>query len=95
VTDLLTQYLMQGDFFGFINAVYLSILGELWFAIPLMILFVPLYIKTESLEFCAILWILIGGSLIAILPAMAATTGTLLLVLGLAVLLYRLAEKVF
>jgi len=86
---------MQGDFIGFINAVYMSILGELWFAIPLLILFVPLYIKTESLEFCAILWILIGGLLIAMLPAMAATTGTLLLVLGLAVLLYRLAEKVF
>lgn len=95
MSDLLSQYLMQGDFIGFINAVYMSILGELWFAIPLLILFVPLYIKTESLEFCAILWILIGGLLIAMLPAMAATTGTLLLVLGLAVLLYRLAEKVF
>ena len=95
MSDLLSQYLMQGDFIGFINAVYTSILGELWFAIPLLILFVPLYIKTESLEFCAILWILIGGLLIAMLPAMAATTGTLLLVLGLAVLLYRLAEKVF
>jgi len=95
MSDLLTQYLMQGDFIGFINAVYVSILGELWFAIPLMILFIPLYIKTESLEFCAILWVLIGGSLIAMLPAMAATTGTLLLVLGLSVLLYRLAEKVF
>ena len=95
MSDLLSQYLMQGDFIGFINAVYMSILGELWFAIPLLILFVPLYIKTERLEFCAILWILIGGLLIAMLPAMAATTSTLLLVLGLAVLLYRLAEKVF
>lgn len=92
MSDLLS-YLLQGNLLGFVNAVYTSILGELWFAIPLMLLFIPLYIKTESIEFCAILWVLLGGILVGLLPGIASTTGTLLLVLGIAAILYRLVSR--
>lgn len=91
--DLL-QYLLNGDLFGFVDAVYFNLLGEIWYAIPLLLIFLPIYIKTESIEFCAILWVLIGSLLISLLPALAATTGTVLLVLGLGILLYRLVERV-
>ena len=94
LTDLFEQYLFKGDFFGFIDGVYLSIIGRMWYVFPLLFIFVPLYIKTQSLEFCAILWILVGGALIALLPAQAATVGTLFLVLGIAVLLYKLAARI-
>jgi hypothetical protein len=92
--DLLSQYLLNGDLGGFINAVYLSILGEAWYVIPYFILFTLIYIKTESLEYCAILWILLSGLLLYTVPAQAATVGALFLVLGIAIILYRLAAQV-
>ena len=87
------SYLMSGDLFGFADAVYSGLVGELWLLIPLLILFVPLYIKTESLEFCGILWMLLGGLLIGFLPARATAVGTVLLVLGIAAVLYRLVSR--
>ena len=53
----------------------------------LSILSMRFYIKTESIEFCAILWVLLGGILVGLLPGIASTTGTLLLVLGIAAIL--------
>ena len=89
LTDLLGQYLAKGDLIGFINAVYTNLIGEFWFAIPLLFITLPLYLKTGSLEFVAIVWMLTGSALIAILPAMASTVGTIFLVLGIGILLYR------
>ena len=94
-SDLLSQYLMNGDLIGFINAVYTSLLGEIWYAIPLAIIFIPLYIKTGSLTFCSIMWILLGSLLVGLLPARAATVGTTFIILGIAVLLYKLVSRAF
>lgn len=91
---MLDQYLMQGDLIGFINAVYLNLLGEAWYIIPYFIIFALCYIKTESLEYCAILWILLSGVLLYTFPTQAATVGALFLILGIAIILYRLAAQV-
>jgi len=82
------------DFTGFITETYSGLIGELWLTIPLLIIFVPLYIKTESIEFCAILWVLAGSILIVTLSEVAFTTGSILLMLGIAIILYRLARRV-
>ena len=95
MSDLLSQYIMNGDLIGFINAVYTSLIGEIWYAIPLAIIFIPLYIKTGSLTFCSIMWILLGGVLVGLLPARAAAAGTVFIILGIAVLLYKLASRAF
>jgi hypothetical protein len=92
--DLLSQYLMQGDLIGFINAVYLNIMGEAWYIIPYFIIFALTFIKTESLEYCAILWILLSGVLLYAFPTQAGTVGALFLILGIAIILYRLASQV-
>lgn len=92
MADLLSQYLLKGDLIGFINAVYTSLIGELWFAIPLMIIFIPLYIKTRSIAYCALLWMLLGGILIGLLPAQAATVGSIFVILGVAIILFKLVS---
>jgi hypothetical protein len=89
--DLLWQYLLNGDFTGFINAVFLSIMGEAWYVIPYFCLFTLLYIKTESLAYCAIVWILLSGVLLYAFPSTAATVAGFFLVLAIAVILYRVA----
>jgi hypothetical protein len=93
--DLLSQYLLKGDLIGFVNAVYLNIMGEAWYIIPYFIIFALTFIKTESLEYCAILWILLSGVLLYVFPTQAATVGAMFLILGIAIILYRLASHVF
>jgi len=93
--DLLWQYLQRGDLIGFINAVYLNIIGEAWFIIPYFTVFALLYIKTESLAYCAIVWILLSSTLLYAFPAEAGTVAGLFLVLAIAVILYRVAMHFF
>lgn len=91
--DLIRQYLQKGDIIGFINAVFTLTIGEFWYVFPLMFIFIPLYIKTGSLEYVVVLWILIGGILTAMLPAPAMQITAILTVLGIAFILYRLVRR--
>jgi hypothetical protein len=93
--DLLWQYLQKGDLTGFINAVYMNIMGEAWFVIPYFTIFALLYVKTESLAYCAIVWILLSGVLLYAFPAEAATVAGLFLVLAVGVILFRVAMHFF
>jgi hypothetical protein len=93
--DLLWQYLQNGDLIGFINAVYQSIMGEAWFIIPYFAIFALLYVKTESLSYCAIVWILLSSVLLYAFPAEAGTVAGLFLVLAVGIILFRVAMHFF
>ena len=64
--DLLDQYLQGGDLVGFIIAVYTSLIGEIFFGLIILIVSIPLYLRTQSVMYCSILWITVSSLLIAI-----------------------------
>ncbi len=68
-------------------------MGEVFLGIVLLAVFVPLYLRTQSLSFIAILWILLGSMLSTALPSGVTGLGGVLLALGIAVILYRLFIK--
>ena len=65
----LWQYLVSGDFLGFITAVYTSVLGVYFFGMMILLVFSPIYLKTRSAVYTMIIWLTSGFALIAILPA--------------------------
>lgn len=87
------QYLFQGNFLGFINALYLQAFGleDIVVGMVLLIIFAPLYIKTKNLLLCSIVWILLGASFVAMVPALAGLA-VILLILGIAGVLYKLVK---
>jgi len=84
-------YLWAGDFFGFIIAVYTSSFGsvDIFFGVVIILVMVPLYIRTKSLMFMSILWILLG-SLFLIATPLISGLAVLLLVLGIGSMLFEL-----
>jgi len=88
--DLLSQYLLKGDLIGFIIALYTSVMGEVFFAFILLGISVPLYIRTQSLAYVTVVWIILGALLEAIIPTTGLSLGKILMVLGVAAILYQL-----
>jgi hypothetical protein len=87
----LLQFLYEGDWLGFIQAVYASAFGsgEIFYAVLIMAFMAPLYIRTKSLLLVCILWILIGGGLITAMPLLS-NLAMFLIVLGISGVLYKL-----
>jgi hypothetical protein len=84
-------FLYQGDFLGFFQAMFLSAFGmvDLVYGVLCLVLLVPLYIRTKSLLLICVLWIMIGGFFIALMPAVSALA-ILFMILGVGGLLWRI-----
>lgn len=89
----LFQYLQAGDFLGFIMAAWTLLLRQVFWVLPYFIIFVPLYIKTESPEYCTIIFILLSGFFLLFMPAEAGAVAMVFLSLSLGFLLYKLVVK--
>ncbi len=87
--DLLTQYLLAGDLLGFLVACYTTRIGQVFYAILALIITVPLAIRTNSISYCAIIWIVLGGLFQAAMPVISPVA-VFLIILGVASLLYKL-----
>jgi hypothetical protein len=89
--DTLWLFLYEGDFLGFAQAIlvrtFLSF--EAAIAMIIMLFMVPIYLRTKSLLLLSILWILIGGFLVAAVP-LASGVGILFIALAVGGLLWRL-----
>jgi hypothetical protein len=90
VTNFLA-FLLAGDFLGFIMAVYTQGFGsaDIFFGVVIMLVMVPLYIRTKSLMFMSILWILLGSLFLVAMPLVSGLA-VLLLVLGIGSMLFEL-----
>lgn len=88
--DFLTQYLFQGDLVGFIIAVWTSSMGQMFYGMLIAILTVPLYMRTQSLTYVSILWLLSWGILQTMLPLAVWNIGHVFLILGTGGLLFKL-----
>jgi hypothetical protein len=86
----LLQFLVEGDWLGFLQAVYVAAFGsaDIFYAVLIMMFMSPLYIRTKSLLLVCILWILIGGGIITVAPLLS-NLAMFLMVFGIAGILYR------
>ena len=93
--NLLMQYLLQGDILGFFQALYVAAFQsvDLFYGVMVLLFTVPLYIRTHSLLLLCILWILLGGTVVAIMP-LASGLAVFLLILGIGGTLYKLWTSV-
>jgi hypothetical protein len=84
-------FLLAGDFLGFIMAVYTQGFGnvDIFFGVVIMLVMVPLYIRTKSLMFMSILWILLGSLFLVAMPLVSGLA-VLLLVLGVGSMLFEI-----
>lgn len=87
--SLLWQYLHTGDLAGFVIACYTQLIHQMFYVVVLLMLMVPIYIRSQSITYVAILWILFASVLIPLFPAVAWPLGYVLLAMGVGVLLYR------
>lgn len=84
----LWQYLIEGDLAGFIIAIYTSLIGQVFWVFTVFLVSVPVYMRTKSLTTVCIIWILLGGVFVTVMP-MASGMALLLTVLGIAGILYK------
>jgi len=82
MVDLLSTYLMVGDLLGFAQAVFTGAMGSMYYAFVLIIVTVPLYLRTQSLAYVSIVAIIFGSAFTAILPEAARHIAYLTLLLG-------------
>lgn len=87
----LVQYLFEGDYLGFIQAVYVSAFqsADIFYALIMLLFTAPLYIRTKSLLFVSIIWILLGGLFLVAMPIVSGVA-MLLMIFGLAGMLFKL-----
>jgi len=86
----LLQFLFEGDYLGFLQAIYVSAFqsADLFYGVLSMIGVIALYIRTHSLLFISIVWILLGSLFIVAMP-IVAPMAILLMIFGFAGLLYK------
>lgn len=82
--------LENGDLSGFVLGTYTDIIGDFFWALVFLGCLTPIYIRTQSIGYMAILWVILGSLLELVVPAAGASLGKILLILGLAVVLYRI-----
>ena len=88
----LIQQILDGDILGFLQNAYTMVFGgytEIFYTIILMLITIPIYIRTKSIMFIGIAWILLGSLFVAVIPA-ASKFMVLILIMGLASILYQL-----
>jgi hypothetical protein len=85
-----TGYLTSGDYIGLIFAPYTLLLGDMFGGIILFAIMMPLYNRTQSLDYCLVVWVLLSATLTVALPLTAFRLAYVMLILGIAALLYRM-----
>jgi hypothetical protein len=86
----ISGYLALGDYIGLIFAPYILLLGDMFGGLMMLAIMMPLYNRTQSLDYCLIVWVLLSAALTAALPLMTYRLAYVFLILGVASLLYRM-----
>lgn len=90
----LWPYIVVGDLIGLVIAVYATTMGAFFFAALLLIFSLPLYIRTQSLTYCVIVWVVCSGLVLTLvplsLPATVLHVISIFIVLAVGGILYTL-----
>jgi len=90
MSDLITQYLVQGDLIGFVLAIFTSSMGEYFYGLLILFITVPVYMRTQSLTYVYLLWACSGLLLLPLIPLGAYSVAGILITVGGAGILYKL-----
>jgi len=60
------QYLLEGDFIGFVLSCYTTTIGSTFYAISIFFVSAVIYIRQRSLFTVSIIWLFVGGTFIAL-----------------------------
>lgn len=85
------DFLWAGDYLGFIQAIYVSAFqsADLFWGVVILLFMAPLYVRTRSLLFMSILWILLGSLFLVAMPIVSGLA-ILLLSFGIAGMFFKL-----
>jgi hypothetical protein len=86
------QYLINGNYLGFIHSIFVSTLGETFYALILLFLSLAVYIRNKTIAIPSILWILFGGFWAVLSPAFAPVP-YIISGIGVAGILYSIFVK--
>ena len=87
--SLLLTYLQAGDYLGFIIACYTTRVGQLAYVLIILMFTIPLALRTQSITYVAIVWIILGGLFQAAVPLVAPAM-VIFEILGIGALIFRL-----
>lgn len=85
--------LLSGDVTGFVFSIYSGVLGQYATGIMLLTIFAIIYIRTNSIVYGVIMWILVGGALATWLPTGGLNVAQLFVAMGIGGLLYSLVSR--
>jgi len=87
--DLLLAYLTNLDLIGFVTACYTTRIGEAFYALVLFTISLTIYLRTQNLMYCIVLWLLVGTlGFMAAAPSIS-TFAVFLVVIGIITLILR------
>lgn len=86
----MTQYLYSGQILQGISLYYIDVVGPFFAIVVSSGLGFTLYRRYQSIEAVAAIYILVGYVLADYLPAQALSTGRILMILGVAIWLFKL-----
>lgn len=91
----LLQFLWEGDFLGFIQAVYVASFqnSDVFYGVLTLLFTAPLYIRTKSVILVSIIWVLLGGFFITLMPIVSGLA-LLLMIFGVAGLLFQVFMRI-
>ncbi len=90
----LLQFLLEGDLLGFLQALFLFSWSsaDLFYGVLAMVFCIPIYIRTKSLVFLCIIWIILGSFFLALMP-IVSPLAVLFMGLGIGTLIFKLIRS--
>ena len=86
----ISGYLAAGDYLGLAFAPFGLLLGDMFGAIIMFAIMMPLYNRTQSIDYCLMVWCMLSATLTVILPLATFRLAYIFLILGVTVMLYKL-----
>lgn len=86
--DLLMTYLVEGNLLGFIVACYTSRIGQFFWMIIILMFTVPLALRTNSIVYVAVVWLVLAGVFQAVIP-MISPVAVIFVIMAITGLIYR------
>lgn len=71
-TPLGLQYLVNGNYLGFIHSYFTSVMGQMFYAFVMLVAFIGLYVRVKSIALPIIAWTLMSGVWAVLSPAFNA-----------------------
>jgi hypothetical protein len=87
-------FLYAGNLLGFFRAIYVSAFGleDVLYACLVLLFIIPVYLRTKSLWLICVLWVMLGGFALALMPVVSPFA-LVFLALGIGGILYKLVRS--